>query len=211
MPTSTWSQRRRRPSASVSDSTRPLPAARATSAPVMTVTPCRRCRPANHSPIVGPSSASIGARAASTIVVSAPALTAAAATSCPMKPPPTITRRLPSRSTGRSAWASSTVRNAETLSNPSRSGSVRGRLPVAIRSRRYRSDVPLERATARAAGSRPSAATPTSRSISCSSYHTLGRNETPWSAPSLSSSAFDSGGRSYGRCGSAQIMRIGPS
>ena len=100
MPTRTWSHASRRPSLRVSCSTRSAPVAAAMLAPRTTSTPSLRCRSANQVPTTGPSTAASGASAASTIVVCTPALAAAAATSWPMKPAPTMTRRPPSRERG---------------------------------------------------------------------------------------------------------------
>ena len=121
MPTRMWSHASRRPSLRVRRSTRSVPAAAATLVPRMTSTPSLRCRSANQVPTAGPSNAASGASAASTIVVCTPAFAAAAATSWPMKPAPTMTRRPPSASAARSARASSRVRSVWTLAKPSSS------------------------------------------------------------------------------------------
>ena len=129
--------------------------------------PPRGAARANHPPSSSPSTAASGAAAASTIVTSAPARVAVAATSWPMNPAPTTTRRRPGRSRRVVARASASVRSSWTLSKRLGAGqaprlAARGDQQLRVPQRR-----PADQHRPRApAASRPAARSPSSRSTS---------------------------------------------
>ena len=89
-------------------------------------------------------------------------------------------------------------------------GNVRGAAPVASSAPSNGSDSSPSRVRSRPAASSAVARTPRRSSTSSSSYG-VRRNASSWGPHSPASSCFDSGGRSYGRCGSAPTSTIRPS
>ena len=135
---------------------------------------------------------------ASISVALMPRATAEEATSWPIRPAPTIAMCSLVASACSSRIASSSVRRTWTFSRPASAGIITGFAPVAISSRSKREVVEAgdaacpcaarrrgRRARRPAAGSGPAARRP--------------------------GTALDSGGRSYGACGSAPNIVIGPS
>ncbi len=116
-PTTTASAAMREPSVSSTASTRSRPRIAATPVPRRRSTPWPRWSSAHHAPRTGPSGV-MGVGAMSIIVTSRPSLRAVCATSQPMKPAPTTTRRGRRSSAARSATPSSRLRRTCT---PSRS------------------------------------------------------------------------------------------
>ncbi len=202
MPTTTSSAGSREPSAS---STAPGSTA-ATPVPQRSAIPASAYQAAIARPTSVGSAPGTGAGPASTTVTSQPACRAAVATSAPIQPAPTSTRRSPGRSRARSASASSRVCSRWARSAP---GRTRGSEPVAISSASYRtSPASVCRVPAvPGPGVSPVARRPVSSSTSSCPKS---RSRAVLSVlPSRTS--LESGGRSYGACGSSPTSVIRPS
>jgi hypothetical protein len=108
------------------------PVIRATCTPQRRSTPWPRCRVANTSATSRPNTRSNGSSAASNTATSTPAISAAAATSKPIQPAPTITIRDTVMNAALSRSQSSTRRSMNTrLASAPGKGSMRGEAPVA--------------------------------------------------------------------------------
>ena len=146
-------------------------------------------------------------RPRSATVTARPSSRQTEATSEPMNPAPTTsTRPGPAASACRSRAASSRVRSVNTPSSAASAGLNQGRArtPVAISSRSY-ADLARRRpgAPAWSARSSPVAATPSRQSASTRPQ----ARQLVWSAGTHPcSTCLDSGGRSYGSCGSSPMM-----
>src|SRR5690606_7510826 len=127
----------------------------------------------------------------------------------PMKPAPKMaSREAPSRAS-RSRTTSSRVRRVYA---GTWSGSIgRGREPVAITSPSYGTGVPPSSVTVRAAGSSARAGRPSSSRTAIDSYHDGSRSRIDSLSGPYRSASLESGGRSYGRWGSAPTRVRSPS
>ena len=214
-PTTTTSASTALPSSSRTRSTLPSPSIAATPTPRRRSTPWSRCSSPHTMPSSGPRPRTIGAGSASSTVTSRPRPRHVAATSAPMNPAPITTTRGSRVERGRGARARRRACAARTCRRgrgcrgacaASRRWRARGRRTAATRDpvagvegehlappRRARWRA--RRGAARGRGRR----TPRLRSTrSCGSH-------------SPASSSFESGGRSYGRWGSAPTSTIRPS
>ena len=199
------------PSLSRTCSTRLSPSIASTATPSRRSIPLRRWSSAQRSPISSPSTRPSGTGSASTSVTSAPRPRAVAATSEPMKPAPTTTRRAPCRSASRIARPSSSVRSVCRPSRSGAAGSVRGRAPVAMMSPSNGTAAPPASSTVRAWRSSPVARSPSRSSTSSARSSSTLLSCRRSGSHSPASSCLESGGRSYGACASSPISTIGPA
>ena len=126
-----------------------------------------------------------------------PWLRAAAATSSPIQPAPTMATRPPSLNLSSSARESSSVRSENTPGS-SAPGTSRRRTdePVASSSRSHSSCSPLTRVTVWASGSMLATGSPSRRSTCCSRYQASSCGNAAVGSSEPSRMPFDKGGRS---------------
>ena len=213
IPTTTWSAATTRPVESFSARTRRSPRRPSTVASVMTSTPSSRCMRANHAPELGPEHSRqrrrrgldhrhLGAELAG----AGGNLLADEAGAEHREPRPRAQRR---RASARSHRRSAARRRSRGLRAAAACAAGCRSRSAASRSA---GRVPSDSSTRRCAGSSPTAATPSSSSTSWLLVP-LGRPERKLRGRACASvsRSLDSGGRSYGRWDSAQIILIGRS
>ena len=195
MPTTTTSAGITLPSASRTRSTRRSPSIAATALPVRIATPWSRWIAAKSEPIDGPSACSSGCPSASISITSRPRSRQLAATSAPMKPPPTTATRGPASSAARIASASSSVRSMKTPSRSGWPGSLRGAAPVAMTRPSNAICAPPSSSTRRSRASSRTAREP-KWSSACSGSRPPRASAMRSASHSPRSTCFESGGRS---------------
>ena len=190
----------------------PLCSMPCTCTPQRTGTPLSVCNCVTARPISAPRPRISGAGAPSSTTTSLPNMRAVAATSRPIKPAPMmVTRRLPASIRARSDNASSSVRNSKIDSCSSWLGRRRVAAPVASTTASYDTTELSRKVTVLSVTERADAATPR-RSCNCNFSSSSGRTRAMRSGShSPDRTFFDSGGRSYGVCGSAPIKVMSPS